>query len=115
MGAWGGGGGRRKRSELARAPEGKPGLGILDEHNANLDGEGEAALLAVLKQRKVEGVTVVMVAHRPSLLRDVDKILVLKEGQLAGYGPRDEVMARVTGAVQAPVNTDEDKEGQAKQ
>ena len=106
-------GGQKQRIALARALYGNPALVILDEPNANLDGEGEAALLAVLKQLKAEGVTVVMVAHRPSLLRDVDKILVLKEGQLAGYGPRDEVMARVTAA--APAKTPEKKEEQAKQ
>lgn len=106
-------GGQKQRIALARALYGNPALVILDEPNANLDGEGEAALLAVLRQLKAEGVTVVMVAHRPSLLRDVDKILVLKEGQLAGYGPRDEVMARVTGA--APAKTPEKKEEQAKQ
>lgn len=98
-------GGQKQRIALARALYGNPVLVILDEPNANLDGEGEAALLAVIKQLKAEGTTVVMVAHRPSLLRDVDKILVLKEGQLAGFGPRDEVMARVTGA--APVKNEE--------
>jgi ATP-binding cassette subfamily B protein/ATP-binding cassette subfamily C protein len=94
-------GGQKQRIALARALYGNPALVILDEPNANLDGEGEAALLAVLRQLKEEGASVVMVAHRPSLLRDVDKILVLKEGQLAAYGPRDEVMARVTGAAAA--------------
>ncbi len=94
-------GGQKQRIALARALYGNPVLVILDEPNANLDGEGEAALLAVIKQLKAEGTSVVMVAHRPSLLRDVDKILVLKEGQLAGFGPRDEVMARVTGAASA--------------
>ncbi len=37
-----------------------------------------------------------IIAHRPSLLRNVDKMLVLNDGAVASFGPRAEVMARVT-------------------
>jgi PrtD family type I secretion system ABC transporter len=86
--------GQRQRIALARALCGAPRLVVLDEPNANLDHEGEEALVRTLQLLKSERVTVVIVAHRPSLLRGVDKMLVLREGVVERFGPRAEVMAR---------------------
>jgi ATP-binding cassette subfamily C protein PrsD len=91
--------GQRQRIGLARALYGQPRLVVLDEPNANLDHEGEQALLGALHRLKEEGVTVIVVAHRPSLLGGVDKLLVLREGMVEMFGPRAEIMARVTHAV----------------
>ena len=94
--------GQRQRIALARALYGDPRLVVLDEPNANLDGEGDEALLRTLQDLREAGVTVVVVAHRPSLLGGVDKLLVLKDGAAELFGPRAEIMARVTRSV-APV------------
>jgi ABC-type protease/lipase transport system fused ATPase/permease subunit len=69
---------------------------VLDEPNASLDHQGDEALLAALDQLKKDRVTVLIVAHRPSLLRGVDKLLVLREGAVDLFGPREVVMARLT-------------------
>jgi ABC-type protease/lipase transport system fused ATPase/permease subunit len=88
--------GQRQRIALARALYGEPRLVVLDEPNANLDADGDEGLLRALQQLKQDGVTVVIIAHRPSLLGGVDKLLVLKDGVAEMFGPRAEVMARVT-------------------
>jgi PrtD family type I secretion system ABC transporter len=88
--------GQRQRIGLARALYGEPRLVVLDEPNANLDHDGDAALLRTLQELKEAGVTVVIIAHRPSLLGGVDKLLVLQEGAVEMFGPRSEIMARVT-------------------
>lgn len=86
-------GGQKQRIGLARALYGSPVLIVLDEPNSNLDEVGEAALAQAILQAKSQRRTVVVVTHRPSTLSVVDKILILREGALAAYGPRDDVLA----------------------
>lgn len=87
--------GQRQRVGLARALLGEVRLLILDEPNASLDNEGEEALLKVLDHMKAQGVTIVVVSHKPNILRSADKMLVLRDGRVDMFGPKDQVMARV--------------------
>jgi PrtD family type I secretion system ABC transporter len=89
-------GGQRQRIALARAVFGRPKLIILDEPNASLDGEGEDALNRAIAAMKACGSTVIVIGHRPSLLQEVTKVLVLVAGQVELFGPRAEVMERLT-------------------
>jgi len=89
-------GGQRQRIGLARALYGDPSLVVLDEPNTNLDQPGERALLATISDLKRAGKTVVVIAHRPNILVDVDRILCINEGVMEALGPRDEVIARYT-------------------
>jgi ABC-type protease/lipase transport system fused ATPase/permease subunit len=67
----------------------------MDEPNSNLDTEGETALIKAMASLKARGVTQVIVTHRPNLLSEVDKVLVLRDGVIEALGPRDEVLAQV--------------------
>ena len=88
-------GGQRQKIGLARAVYGKPKIVVLDEPNAHLDQQGEAALYETLRDLKSRGVTVVVITHRAGLLDHVDKIMILRDGRVAAYGPRAEVLARL--------------------
>ena len=94
-------GGQRQRIALARAMYGDPPLLVLDEPNANLDEAGELALDAALQQAKQRGQTVIIVSHRPIAIRNCDLILVMQEGQVLLYGPREQVMAKLASAAAA--------------
>jgi ATP-binding cassette subfamily C protein len=89
-------GGIRQRIGLARAVYGNPSLVVLDEPSSNLDSEGDAALLACITDLKMRGATVVIISHRPNTLGVVDKLLVLKEGAVEIFGPRNEVIGQLT-------------------
>ncbi len=89
--------GQRQRVGLARALIGDPALLVLDEPNAALDAEGEEALLSALDAAKARGTTIVLVAHKPSIFRAADKMLVLRDGRMEAFGPREAVMAKFAG------------------
>ncbi len=88
-------GGQRQRIALARAVYGSPRLIVLDEPNANLDGEGEEALVKAIGVLRKNRVSIVVIAHRPSILQTADKVLVLRAGAVHDLGPRDEVLAKL--------------------
>jgi ATP-binding cassette subfamily C protein/ATP-binding cassette subfamily C exporter for protease/lipase/ATP-binding cassette subfamily C protein EexD len=82
---------------LARAVYGNPRLIVLDEPNANLDQAGESALAATLHELKQQGTALVIVGHRPSTLAQADKILLLKDGRVELFGPREQVLQTLRG------------------
>ncbi len=86
-------GGQRQRVALARAIYGRPKLLVLDEPNSSLDDAGEQALMNTLQSLKAQGSSVLLITHRTSVLPLADKLLMLREGQVAMFGARDEVLA----------------------
>jgi ATP-binding cassette subfamily C protein len=87
-------GGQRQRVALARALFGDPFLVVLDEPNSNLDNEGEIALSEALIRVRARGGIVIVVAHRPSALAALDKLLVMGAGKQVSFGPKDEIMSQ---------------------
>ena len=99
--------GQRQRVGLARALLGAPAFVVLDEPNANLDAEGESALIAAMATMRSRGQTLVIVSHKANVFRVADKMLVLRDGKLEMYGPREQVVARIL--PQAPARAAEGK------
>jgi ATP-binding cassette subfamily C protein len=87
-------GGQKQRVGLARAFYGAPRLLVLDEPNANLDAIGEEALERALRVARADRVTVILVAQRHRISRHADKVLMLRQGTVEDFGPREEVIAR---------------------
>jgi len=88
-------GGQRQRVALARAVFGDPFLVLLDEPNANLDADGEAAVTQAIRHIRERNGIAIVIAHRPSALAAVDMVAVMREGRLAAFGPRDPTLERV--------------------
>jgi PrtD family type I secretion system ABC transporter len=88
-------GGQRQRIGLARAVYGNPPFIVLDEPNSNLDSAGEAALLEALNQLRKARRTIILITHKTNILSAADKLLILNEGTVQLFGPRDEVLARL--------------------
>jgi ATP-binding cassette, subfamily C, bacterial PrsD len=87
--------GQAQRVALARALYGDPFLIVLDEPNSNLDSEGDEALTRAVRAARERGAIVVVVAHRPVGIEGVDQILVLKDGRMQAFGPKETVLAQV--------------------
>jgi len=87
--------GQRQWIALARALYRDPFFVVLDEPNSNLDSTGEEALTRAMLGVRHRGGIVVVVAHRPSALAAVDLTLVLNQGRVQAFGPRDEILAKV--------------------
>lgn len=88
-------GGEMQRIGLARAMYGDPVILVLDEPNANLDNAGSEAVNRAIRGFKSSGRAVVVVAHRPAVIRECDLLLMMEQGQARAYGPRDEVLKSV--------------------
>lgn len=85
-------GGQRQRIGLARALYGNPKVLVLDEPNSNLDEDGERALMQAVLNMRERGTTVILVSHKPNILSVVDNIMIIQDGQVSVYGPRQAVM-----------------------
>ncbi len=97
-------GGQRQRIALARALYGDPFLVVLDEPNSNLDNEGEQALTSAIKSVRARGGIVIVIAHRPSALAGIDLLLVMADGRIQSFGPKDDVLSKVLRPV--PISQD---------
>ncbi|MGF1724063.1 type I secretion system permease/ATPase [Photobacterium nomapromontoriensis] len=89
-------GGQKQRIGLARAIFSNPSLLVLDEPNSNLDPEGEVALAIVLQYCKENKITVVMISHRPGFLRQMDWVIVLKDGKIEKAGTCDKFLGAMS-------------------
>jgi ATP-binding cassette, subfamily C, type I secretion system permease/ATPase len=94
--------GQAQRVALARALYGEPFLIVLDEPNSNLDSEGDEALTRAVRGARERGAIVVVVAHRPVGIEAVDQLLVLKDGRMQAFGPKETVLGQVLQRVAPP-------------
>jgi ATP-binding cassette subfamily C protein len=88
--------GQAQRVALARALYRDPFLVVLDEPNSNLDAEGDEALSRAIMGVRSRGGIVVVVAHRPSAVANLDLLMIMHQGRAQALGPKDEILSRVT-------------------
>ena len=106
-------GGQKQRLGLARAMYGDPSLLVLDEPNSNLDDVGEFALLQAINDLRQRGKTIVLITHRTSIIGATSKLLMLRDGALAMFGPTKDVLAALQEQNQKQLQAQQD--AQAKQ
>ena len=95
-------GGQKQRIGLARALYGDPVFIVLDEPNSNLDEAGEFALAESILELKKRQRTVVIISHRPSIIRITDKLMVLQNGAALAFGPTEQVLEAMAKAQNKP-------------
>ncbi|AZO07752.1 type I secretion system permease/ATPase [Mesorhizobium sp. M3A.F.Ca.ET.080.04.2.1] len=93
--------GQRQLVALARALYGEPFLVVLDEPNSNLDSDGDDALATAIQRVRQRGGIVIVVAHRPSALSNVDQLMVIAGGTVQAFGPKESILAAVANAAAA--------------
>jgi ATP-binding cassette subfamily C protein len=69
---------------------------VLDEPNANLDTDGERALIRAIEALRADGAIVILIAHRPSIMQAADKLMVLQDGKISQFGPRNSIAGMIT-------------------
>ncbi|WP_193427011.1 type I secretion system permease/ATPase [Methyloceanibacter marginalis] len=106
-------GGQKQRIGLARAFFGDPQLVVLDEPNSNLDPPGERALARALGMAKDKQITVIAITQRPSLLRSVDKIMILTKGTVQALGERNDIIPLLTARKELAAQKAETNGGEA--
>jgi ATP-binding cassette subfamily C exporter for protease/lipase len=103
-------GGQRQRIGLARAIIGSPRLIVLDEPNAHLDADGERSLVSALEELKQDGATIVVIAHRPSIIATADRLMVIQGGEVSAFGPRAEIVETLRRQTVRPVASNAPRE-----
>jgi ATP-binding cassette, subfamily C, bacterial len=88
-------GGIRQRIGLARAVYGNPSFVVLDEPSSNLDTDGDNSLQGCITELKKRGTTVVIISHRPNTIAVADKLLIMRDGAVELFGPRNEVIGKL--------------------
>lgn len=88
-------GGQRQRIGLARALYGDPFLVVLDEPNSNLDVEGDEALEHAVMAIRARGGIAIIISHRPGIVERTSHAMIMRDGQIAAFGPTPEVLAKL--------------------
>lgn len=88
-------GGQLQRIGLARAFYGDPIMLVLDEPNSSLDETGNRALNQAIANARQQGKITLVISHRPSALAECNKVLMLDDGQMRAFGPREQVLNQV--------------------
>ena len=89
-------GGERQRVALARAVYGRPKFVVLDEPDSSLDTAGDEALCGAIRSLKASGTTLVVITHRMKLLREIDEMMILVDGQVKKFGATSELLETVS-------------------
>jgi ATP-binding cassette subfamily C exporter for protease/lipase len=108
-------GGQRQRLGLARALYGDPAVIVLDEPNSNLDDMGEQALVQAVVDLRQRGKTIVLITHRTNIIGATTKLLMLREGQVAMFGPTRDVLNKLNEANQKALQAQQQAQAQAQQ
>jgi ATP-binding cassette subfamily C exporter for protease/lipase len=108
-------GGQKQRLGLARAMYGDPSLLVLDEPNSNLDDAGEQALIQAVQDLRKRGKTIVLITHRSNAISVTSKLLFLRDGSVAAFGPTNQVLLALQEQQQKQIAAQQQAQQQAAQ